>query len=232
MTSIQLRHGAGATQRLRTSPAIRRALLATGLASSLLYPVIDLLAGLSYDGYSFYSQTISELGAIGAPHPPWLLPVFLTYTVLVVTFAVAVILEGRRGNRKVSRVGWMLLAYMVVGSGTSIFPVHVRGAAAFADELPHIVTGLAAIAVIVATMAAGSVALSKRFRNYSWTTIATLLFFGALTVPFGMKLAAGEPTPGMGIVERLAYYSILAWIGGLSVALLRRANADSRGLPQ
>lgn len=232
MTSIQFRHGAGAAQGLRTSPAIRRALLSTGLVSSLLYPVIDLLAGLSYEGYSFYSQTISELGAIGAPHPPWLLPVFLTYTVLVVAFAVAVILEGRGEDRRVSRVGWMLLGYMFVGSGTSIFPVHVRGTSAFADELPHIVTGLAAIAVIVATMAAGSVALGKRFRHFSWTTMATLLLFGALTVPFGMKLAAGEPTPGMGIVERLAYYSILVWIAGLSVALLRRAQTDTEGGPR
>jgi hypothetical protein len=214
---------------LRNSPATRRALLASGLASSLLYPAIDLLAGLSYEGYSFYSQTISELGAIGAPHPPWLLPVFLTYTLLVVTFAVAVILEGRGGNRKVGRIGWMLLGYMVVGSGTSIFPVHVRGTAVFADELPHIVTGLAAIAVIVATMAAGSVALGKGFRNFSWTMIATLLLFGALTVPFGMKLAAREPTPGIGVVERLAYYSIIVWIAGLSVALLRRAKPATEG---
>jgi len=36
--------------------------------------------------------------------------------------------------------------------------------------------------------------------------------FGALTVPSGMKLAAGEPTPGMGLLERLAYYSMLVWI--------------------
>ena len=226
MTSIQFRHGAGADHDLRTSTATRRALLTCGLVSSLLYPALDLAAGLSYDGYSFYSQTISELGAIGAPQQPWLTPLFLAYNLLVVVFAVAVLFEGRRGNRRLQAVGWLLLSYMLVGSGTAIFPVHVRGTATFADELPHIVTGLAAIAVIIATMAAGSVALGKRFRNFSWTTIGTLLLFSALTVPFGMKLAAGEPTPGIGIVERLAYYSIIVWIGGLSVALLRGAKAE------
>ena len=175
----------------------RRTLLASGLVSSLLYAAIDLLAGLSYEGYSFYSQTISELGAIGAPQPPWLLPLFLTYNVLVVAFAVAVILEGRRTNPRLSRVGWLLLGYIVVGSGTAIFPVHVRGTATFADELPHIITGMAAIAVIVATMAAGSLALARPFRNFSLVTIATLLLFGVLTVPLSVKLAAGEPTPGI-----------------------------------
>ena len=208
--------------------ARRQTLLASGLASSLLYPAIDLHAGLSYEGYSFYSHTISELGAIGAPHPPWLLPLFLTYNLLVVTFAVAVILEGRRSNRRLNIVGWMLLAYIGVGSGTAIFPVHVRGTATFADELPHIVTGLVAIFVIVAAMAVGSSALGRGFRNFSWMTIAALLLFGALTVPFGMRLAAGQPTPGMGIVERLAYYSILAWVAGLSIALMQRARARDR----
>jgi hypothetical membrane protein len=229
MTSIGMRHDVGAEHRPRTSDVARRALLACGVVSSLLYATIDLLAGLRYEGYSFYSQTISELGAIGAPKPPFLLPLFLTYTVLMVAFGVAVLREGVRNNSRLKIVGALLLAYMLVGSGTSFFPVHVRGTATFADELPHIVSGLAAIAVILVTMGVGSVALGKRFRFFSWTTIATIIVFGALTVPSGVKLAAGEPTPGMGVLERVGYYSILVWVAVLSVALLRRARASEPG---
>ena len=229
MTSIGMHHDVGTEHGLRTSDVVRRGLLACGVVSSLLYATIDLLAGLRYEGYSFYSQTISELGAIGAPKPAFLQPLFLTYVVLMVVFGVAVLREGMRGDNRLRIVGALLLGYMLVGSGTSFFPVHVRGTATFADELPHIVTGLAAIAVILVTMAIGSTALGRRFRLFSWTTFATIIVFGALTVPLGVKLARGGPTPGMGLLERLAYYSILIWVAGLSVALLRRAGVNKAG---
>lgn len=58
---------------------------------------------------------------------------------------------------------------------------------------------------------------------------ASISVFGALTVPFGMKLAAGEPTPGMGVMERIAYYSILLWVAVLSVALAHRAREMELG---
>jgi ABC-type transport system involved in cytochrome c biogenesis permease subunit len=116
----------------------------------------------------------------------------------------------------------LLMLYMVVGSGTSIFPIHVRGTATLADEMPHIIAGLTATTVMLITMIVGSTALGRKFRIFSWTTLASVLVFGALTVPSGMKLAANEPTPGMGLLERLAYYSMLVWIAGLSLALLRR----------
>jgi hypothetical protein len=224
-----MRHVVGAEHRPQASDVARRALLACGAISSLLYATIDLLAGLHYQGYSFYSQTISELGAIGAPKPPFLVPLFLTYVVLMVAFGVGVLREGMRGNGGLTIVGALLLGYMLVGSGTSLFPMHVRGTATFADDLPHIVSGLAATTMILVTMGVGSVALGRRFRLFSWMTFATIIVFGALTVPSGVKLAAGDPTPGMGLLERLAYYSILVWVAGLSVALLRRARTSEQG---
>jgi hypothetical protein len=123
----------------------------------------------------------------------------------------------------------LLFLYMLAGSGTAFFPVHVRGTATFADELPHIVSGLAAIAVILTTMGVGSFTLGRRFKVFSWTMMATILVFGAATVPFGMKLAAGEPTPGMGVTERIAYYAILAWVAVLSIALLRGGRTTETG---
>jgi hypothetical membrane protein len=200
-------------------------MLSTGVVSSLLYAALDLMAGLRYEGYSFYSQTISELAAIGAPQPLYLTPLFLTYTVLMVMFGAAVLLEGVRSSARVRNVGALLLLYMLVGSGTALFPVHVRGTAVLADELPHIVSGLAAIVVMLATMHLGSSALGPRFGTFSRAMIATLFTFSLLTVPFGFKLAANQPTPGMGATERIAYYSMLAWVAVLSVTLMRRTAA-------
>ena len=229
MTSIGTHPGAGAEQRFATPNVVRKALLATGVVSSLLYGAIDLIAGLRYDGYSFYSQTISELAAVGAPKPSFLAPLFLTYVALMVAFGVGVLMEGVRNNKRLATVGALLLLYMLVGSGTGIFPIHVRGTAQFSDELPHIVSGLAAITVMFVAMSVGANALGRRFRRFTWTMVATLLWFTALTVPFGIDLARGEPTPGMGVAERIAYYAMLTWVAVLSVALLRRMKSVDEG---
>ena len=46
---------------------LRTALLACGIASSVLYGAMNIVGALLYPGYSLASQTISELYAIGAP---------------------------------------------------------------------------------------------------------------------------------------------------------------------
>ena len=62
-----------------------------------------------------------------------------------------------------------------------------------------------------------------RYEGYSFTS---------LSAPNGARLAAGLPTPGFGIVERIDIYSSLLWIAVLAVVLLRRPIArDMRVLP-
>jgi hypothetical protein len=197
-------------------------MLASGALASLLYGVLDFLAGTNYEGYSFYSQTISELGAIGAPQASWLAPLFLLYDALMLAFAIGVLLEGTRNRDRTRVVGLLLLFYLLIGAGTAVFPVHVRGTASFAAEIPHIVAGLMAIAVMLTAMAIGSKTLGRSFQVFTWIMAGMVILFGAITAPFGARIAAGEPTPGMGLYERLAYYSMLAWVAGLSVMLLRR----------
>jgi len=46
---------------------VRQLLLGCGALSSLLYVATDVLGGTRYEGYSFSSQAVSELMAIGAP---------------------------------------------------------------------------------------------------------------------------------------------------------------------
>jgi hypothetical protein len=204
------------------APVVERALLACGAISSILYAVTDLLAGLNYKGYSFYSQAISELSAIGAPRPPWVGALFLTYVVLTVVFSAGLVMYGARKDQAIRKVGLLLLLYMIVGSGTGVSPMHVRGTGTLSSDMPHILSGLGATAVMLVTMFVGRSAFGRRFRIFSWTMLASTTLFFALTIPFIAKIAGGEPTPGIGMVERIAYYSMLMWIAGLSVLVLRR----------
>jgi len=62
---------------------VREVLLICGIASSLLYVATTILGAMRWKGYSSTSQTVSELSAIGAPSRPLVVPLFLTYSVLV-----------------------------------------------------------------------------------------------------------------------------------------------------
>ena len=72
----------------------------------------------------------------------------------------------------------------------------------------------------------------RRFRLCSAATFLTMIALGVLSAPNGARLAAGLPTPGFGIVERINIYASLLWIAVLAVALLRRPIVrDVRILP-
>ena len=59
-----------ARKELVESKPIVSELLLCGIFSSLIYAGMNILCGMRYDGYSFTSQTVSELSAIDAPTRP------------------------------------------------------------------------------------------------------------------------------------------------------------------
>jgi len=70
-------------------------------------------------------------------------------------------------------------------------------------------------------MAFGAAALGWRFRVYSFLTLLIMIVMGVISASYGARLAAGQPTPGFGIVERILVYSSLLWIALFALALLR-----------
>jgi hypothetical protein len=52
-----------------------------------------------------------------------------------------------------------------------------------------------------------------------------VIVFGALAAIGGRQMAAGEPTPGFGIVERVCIYSSMLWFAVLAAALVRRMRS-------
>jgi hypothetical membrane protein len=211
---------------------VRQALLVCGLLSSLLYIATDILGGLGYDGYSFTAQAISELAAIGAPSKPFVDPLFIVYDFLALLFGIGILREATGRNRALFITSATLIGYGAIGvavvalAGPDLFSMHQRGAGSLVTDAPHIaLTGVLAVLLLLA-MAFGAFALDKRFRIYSLASLVTLIVFGALTSTFVGRLAAGEPTPGMGIVERIDVYSALLWIAVLSIALLRRPLSE------
>lgn len=216
------------------SASVSRILLLGGFLSSLLYVATDVFGGMLYRDYSFSSQAISELAAIGAPSKPFVDPLFMVYDFLAVAFGLGVLRVAGR-NHALRLTALALVGLGVVGAaagvGNSFFSMHQRGTAgSIASDSPHIALTAILVMLLLVAMVFGGGALGPRFRTYSLATIATVIVFGALTAQFAPRLALGKPTPGMGIVERIDVYSALLWIAVLAVALLRRPPTPNRGM--
>jgi hypothetical membrane protein len=240
MTTVWMTQDRGQTmpRPVRSASIVRKVLLSFGILSSLLYVATDLLGGMRYEGYSFTSQAISELAAVGAPSKPLVDPLFITYDLLALAFGIGVFREAGRRNRALRITATMLMAYGAIGfaaavfAGPAFFAMHQRGVGSLASDAPHIILTAVLVLLLLLAMGFGTLALAKRFRVYSFATVLTVIVFGALTSMFAARLAAGQPTPGMGIVERIDVYSALLWLAVLGVALLRRPwYGGERSLP-
>jgi len=223
---------------LVTTPkaSLRTVLMLCGVLSSLLYIATDIIGGMRYDGYSFASQAVSELMAIGSPSEKVVDPLFLLYDALVIAFGVGV-LRATSGRRRALRLtGAALIGYGTIGlAGPTLFEMHQRGSGNLHGDVPHIIVTGAMVLLTFVIIGVGAFLLGKRFRLYSFGTLLVMVVAGALSVPFGARLAAAEPTPGFGIIERIDIYTSLFWIAAFAIALWRhqvkRANTSARVTP-
>jgi hypothetical protein len=195
-----------------------KALLVSGVLSSAVYVVANVVAGLRWDGYSFASQAISELSAIGAPSRSVWIPFGIAYAVLLGAFGFGVwkVAEGRRGLRTTAS---LFIAMAVLGPFWP--PMHMRGAVATLTDTMHMVFASVVSLMILLSIAFGANASGKTFRRYSIATIAVLLVFGSLTFLYAPALGANHPTPWLGVVERVMLAANISWVAALSIVLLR-----------
>jgi hypothetical protein len=200
----------------------RRILLGCGVLSSVLYVATDVIAARRYEGYSYADQAFSELTAAGAPTRPLMVALNgIPYTALVAAFAAGVWVSA--GRKRASRItGALLVGYAAAGmAGGVLFPMTPRGTEGTLRNVMHIPTTAVMSLSLVLSMGFGATLLGRRFQYYSYGTILTLLVFGALAGLQGGRLAANQPTPWMGLEERINIYATMLWLAVLAVALWR-----------
>ena len=227
MSTIGITHGqASSIAESAGSMRVHRALLWCGVVSSALYVATDIIGGLRYPGYSFTSQAISELMARGAPSEPVVDTLFLVYSVLAVAFGIGVFREGQ-SNRQLRLTGALLALYAALGAtGPTLFEMDQRGAGSLTGDTPHIILTAVISLLLLLAMGLGAMALGRRFRAFSFASMLVVAAFGGFTGTFASQLAAGQPTPGMGIVERVCIYTSMLWIAVLGATLLRRRGSS------
>ena len=210
----------------------RRLLLGCGVAFALLWVGMDIVASILYDGYSYRDQTVSELSAIGAPTRPFWFALGAVWSGLVIAFAVGV-WQSAGPTRALRVVSGLLIAYAVITLAVGPFSsMHRRdvlaaGGATLSDTLHLIVTGIG-VFIFLLEIGFAATAFGTSFRIYSIGTIVVMLVFGALTSFYAPEVQANEPTPWVGVYERINAYGYMLWIGVLAVTLLR--ESDTRRL--
>jgi hypothetical protein len=90
----------------------------------------------------------------------------------------------------------------------------------------HIAFAMAWLLLMLLAIGFAAAAFGRRFRLYSGATVAVFVVFGALTIPDGARIAAGLPTPWVGVWERISIGASLLWLVVFATALLRRPSYD------
>ena len=214
-----------ARKELVESKPIVSELLLCGIFSSLIYAGMNILCGMRYDGYSFTSQTVSELSAIDAPTRPLWVSLAIVYSMFIIAFGWGIWQSGVL-YRRFRIVGALLIGNAVIG----LFwpPMHQRevlaaGGGSLTDTL-HIVFSFVAVSLMALVIALSAGAFGIWFRLYSYATLVVMFVFGLLTGFDAPEMEANLPTPWMGLWERISIGAYMLWIVVLAVVVLVKKN--------
>ncbi len=208
---------------------IRKILLACGVLSSVLYLATDMSAWSRYPGYNPVSQAFSELLAEGAPTRPFLVRVAgAPYNLLVAALGVGVGISP--GRQHVTRItGALLVLYAGLSYlGGTVFQMDPRGIAGSARTRRHERATAVMVCSMLLAMVCGTFLHGMRFRLYSLGTLLTVLVGASLSFRQAAKLAANQPAPWLGLMERVNIYAWMLWVAALALSLWP-AHGDAPG---
>ena len=191
----------------------QKLLLNAGIIASLYYVVINIFVGLQYDGYSFASQTVSELSAIDAPTRMLWMILVAVYTLFMIAFGWGV-MQAAQNKKPLRRAGVLIILSSIIGLAWP--PMHQRevlavGGGSLTDTL-HIVFTFITVVLMMMIIIFSLTALGKGFRIYSIVSIVILIGMGILTSLQAPEMESGLATPTIGIWERINIGAFMLWV--------------------
>ena len=210
---------------LYTINKAQRRLLSFGIISIVWYVGLNVLVPLRYEGYSIVSQTVSELSAIDAPTRSLWILLCIPFSVFTIAFGLGIWMAGR-SVKKLQFVAAIVILDAVIG----LFwpPMHRReiiaaGGGSLTDTL-HIAWTFIHLVFMLLMIGVGAAALGRSFRIYSIITVMAFIVFGILTAKESPGIEAGEPTPYIGIWERINMGAYMLWVVVFAFALLKKSK--------
>lgn len=202
---------------------LKKNLLVCGLVFPVLYLLLDISSGLLYTGYDFFSQTVSELSAIGAPtRGLWTAFTFILNPLLI-AFGFGV-RKASNQNRAIDISGLLIVGWGLLGFLWLFYPMNMRGAIGSTNDTMHLVMVALTIILMLSFMIAGAIGGGRKFCVYSIFLMAVMMIFGIITGQQISNVEANLPTPWMGITERISAYSPMVWVFTFALLLLKKEN--------
>jgi hypothetical protein len=199
-------------------------LLLCGILSPLLLGIFVIVAGLVTPDFSFVSDSISQLGARGRPHPEVMNGGFMVCGVLINGFAHG--LYWRLGRSGVAKMVWLLLTIQSVGVVLSgVFQVDFQvdsnalSAPSTLEGTLHCIFSQVAFFALLFGIALFAMIV---YRNPAWrgfTQISLAIFVLNLVLLLVFLIGRAEPVDG---VLQLSFFGIsLVWLVAVSLRSLR-----------
>jgi hypothetical protein len=115
-------------------------------------------------------------------------------------------------DRKLSQkiTGILFVGYAIIGIITpAFFPAPMRGVEATVRNVIHLPLTALEVLFILLSIVFGAIANGKRFRLYSICSLVLITIFGVWGGTFVTRVAHNQPTPWLGVIERVNIYSYL-----------------------
>lgn len=189
-----------------------------GVVSFLSYTAAVVFAPLTYPGYNWMAQAVSDLSAANAPSLALWNQLSALYNACEVVCATVVCIGIQGQKTKLLRSGIYLFAIMewISAVGYRMFPLSSSGyAGAFQDVMHMVTTALVVLLSIVSlTMIIVAGAKSKNCRSYGVCAAVALAMM--LVGAMGMKIV---PAEYFGVVERFSVFAATGFNAALGIHL-------------
>ena len=189
-----------------------------GVVSFLSYTAAVVFAPLSYPGYNWMAQAVSDLSAANAPSLALWNQLSALYNACEVVCATVVCIGIQGQKTKLLRSGIYLFAIMewISAVGYRMFPLSSSGyAGAFQDVMHMVTTALVVLLSIVSlTMIIVAGTKSKNCRSYGVCAAVALAMM--LVGAMGMKIV---PAEYFGVVERFSVFAATGFNAALGIHL-------------
>ena len=203
------------------SNMLQKILLSCGILASFFYLGTDLLAGKLFKGYSFSTQSMSELSAAGSPTRSLVVALTLVASAFMIAFGVGV-WRAAGPAILISIVAGLILGNAVAGLAATLFyPNHLGVRPQFAT--PGVLLMFISVLCFVLAMVFGVAAF------HDWMRILSIAIPTAYVILAILRFATATPSSAgaaelIGMQERTMAYSFLLWAMALAIYLLLQSS--------